>query len=332
MNSMQAREFVSKHSGPTVKSFVKASHLEELSPLIEVHIEAIEVRKDEFHDLQGSYNPRKETLDKFAQAAGISYNPTAETTRKEGDACYIGTAQAKVMGPDGKDILGPICEYEFDVDVRLAELEVNGKTEWVNNQKTSRAYSEIELKRERIQLLKVARMRANTGARNRATLAMLGMQTGFKGLFGKQDPDSATRVFLFSRCIVNAKNELVMNRMLDQIAGPTAALYGPATSAPQAIAAPVETATASEGVQVEVVADDWEDAPSAAPATPIDAETAELISSLHDYLAAGTLPQKGIDQIAAALDRGEKDKIILRDLVTRSKAAHERSLAARRAS
>ena len=53
MTSKQAEEFIRKHSGANTRSFVKASHLEELSPLLEVHIEAIDVQKDEFHELEG---------------------------------------------------------------------------------------------------------------------------------------------------------------------------------------------------------------------------------------------------------------------------------------
>ena len=239
MTSEQSKQFIAKF--PNALNFIRPSHLEELSPLFEAHIEAIEVRKDEFHDLKGSFMPRKETLDKFAQAAGISFNQTAESTRKEGEGCYVGMAQAMTMGPDGKWILGPICDYEFDCDVRVEEMKLNGKADWDRKDDRGRPgvreYTEKELAQERVQFRKVGRQRANTGARSRATLAVLGMQTGFKDLFAKNEPPSAMRVFLFSRIIVNAKNEIVLNRMLDNIAGPTQALFGPQPSAMQ-IAAP----------------------------------------------------------------------------------------------
>jgi hypothetical protein len=223
-----AQEFIKKY--PNARSFIKPSHLEELSPLLEVQIEAVVVRKDEFHNLAGSYAPKKETLDKFAQAAGINFNTTAETTRKEGDGCYVGTAQGMVLGPDGKWQMGPVCEYEFDVDVRLEESKLNGKADWENkigNKPGRREMSLNEIALERIQFQKVGRQRANTGARSRATLSLLGMQTGFKDLFSKDDQDGATRTFLFSRIIVNAKNEMVAQHMLNQITGNTAALFGP---------------------------------------------------------------------------------------------------------
>lgn len=231
MTPDKAREFIAKF--PNAKSFVKPSHLEELSPLLEVHIEAIEVRKDEFHEMDGgkAYMPRKETLDKFASAAGVSYNEAAESTRMEGEGCYVGRSQAMVMGPDGKMILGSACEYEFDVETRTTEMELNGKADWDNKDARGRpgkvAYSDLELKKERINFRKVGRQRANTGARNRATVSILGMPTGIRGLFEKNEPPTAMRTFLFSRIIVNAKNELVMNRMLDSMGGNVAALYGP---------------------------------------------------------------------------------------------------------
>ncbi len=242
MNTTQAKEFIAKY--PNAKSFVKPSHLEELSPLLEVSIEAVTVRKDEFHELESgkTYMPRKETMDKFAGAAGVSFPPAAESTRREGSSIFVGTSQAAVVGPDGKLVLGPPCEYEFDVDVRLEEMKLNKKTDCGTQSK--RDYTPAELARERIQLMKVGRQRANTGARSRATVAVLGMQTGFKGLFKKEDPADKTVTFLFSRVIINAKNEFVMNRMLDGIAGNTAALFGPAQAAQ--IGAPVHHAHDAE--------------------------------------------------------------------------------------
>ena len=319
MNSKQAREFIAKYPG--AKSFVKPSHLEELSPLLEVHIEAIEARKDEFHDLQGSYMPHKETLDKFAAAAGVSYNAMAEATRKEGDGCYVGRSQAMVMGPDGKMILGDVCEYEFDVDVRLEELKLKGKTAWDNGQKSNRPYTATELASERVQLQKVARQRANTGARNRATVSILGMQTGFKNLVAKNDPDTKTVTFLFSRIIVNAKNEMVMNRMLDNLGPATAMLYG--SQGPAQIAAPAEatmrTVAVEDPEESAAPTDDFGD-----PVEPaINPEVEKLQGLLAEYLAAGCLRENGRKACQDALDRGETDLIILRDLVAKAKAAYD---------
>lgn len=314
MSPSQAREFIARY--PQAKSFVKASHLEELSPLFEVHVEALEVTKDEFHDLQGSYAPKKETIDKFAQAAGVSFNCLAETTRKEGEACYVGRSQATIMGPDGKMVFGDVCEYEFDVDIRLEELKLKGKNEWVNGQKTTRKYTELELAQERIQLFKVARQRANTGARSRATLSILGMQTGFKGLFTRDDGPNAKRTFLFSRVIVNAKNELVMNRMLDSIGGNAAALFGPTPVAqiasPQAHqpeAAGFRNVTESSAPTA--AADDFGDEgfDDLSGAAPASSKLAELTEAIAEWAECGDPRIAG--RARRILDRGEQSVEVL---------------------
>ncbi|MDD5304747.1 MAG: hypothetical protein PHS14_16755 [Elusimicrobia bacterium] len=310
MNSQQAKEFIGRYTGPNVRSFVKPSHLEELSPLLEVHIEAIEVRKDEFHEMEGgkAYMPRKETLDKFAAAAGVSYNQAAESTRLEGEGCYVGRSQAMVMGPDGKMIFGSACEYEFDVQTRTEEMELNGKADWNNKDQYGRpgkiAYTPLELKKELVNFRKVGRQRANTGARNRATVSILGMPTGIRNLFTKDDKADAVRVFLFSRIIINAKNEFVMNRMLDGIAGNTAALFGPATAGQ--IAAPARTPDPAAGArpaedQTTSADDDELDFGGAAPAAEADqAEAAR--NALRDYIASGVLSQQQISVVQPAVD------------------------------
>jgi len=290
VNSKQAQDFIKKYPG--AKSFVKASHLEELSPLLEVHIEAITCTKDEFHELEGgkTYMPRKETLDKFAAAAGVSYNMIGESTRKEGDGCYVGRSQAMVVGPDGKMISGDVCEYEFDVDVRLEEIKINGAADWdnkVGSRPGRKEHSPQELAKERVNLQKVARQRANTGARSRATLSVLGMQTGFKGLFDKNEPSTATRVFLFSRIIVNAKNELVMNRMLDSMGSNVAMLYG-ANPGVQALPASTRPAPAPEEPPMRdatpaVVADDFDDIPFGDDEPPTDPRLAAVMGALFDW-------------------------------------------------
>ncbi len=287
MTREAALKFIDQYKSKNPLSFIKPSHLDELSPLLEVQIEAVEVRKDEFHNLAGSYSPKKETLDKFASAAGISFNTLGETTRKEGSA-YIGTTQAMVMGPDGKMQLGAPCEYEFDPDVRLEELRLAGKTEWVNREKTSREYTERELAQEKVQLMKVGRQRANTGARNRATLMMLGMQTGFKGLFDKNDPDSSSKVFLFSRIIVNAKNEMVAKAMLANISGNTMALYGGNMGQPQ-LASPDDhrepiNVTPAVGVSVPPKYEDDDDVLPPDPKTLKKAALQDLIMKYSDKI------------------------------------------------
>lgn len=316
---------------PDVKSFIKPSHLEELSPLFECHLEAVVVRKDEFHELEGgkTYMPRKETMDKFAQAAGVSYNEAAEKTWKEGDACYVGRSQGMVMGPDGKWILGDVCEYEFDADVRTEEARLNGKPDWSKKDQYGRPgrkdYTEKELEAERIQFRKVGRQRANTGARNRATVSILGMSTGFKGLFDKNEGDGATRTFLFSRVIVNAKNEMVMNAMLSSLGSNAQALFGPAPAA-KALAAPQSAQGAPAGDEpftgdarpaanaTTTFDDDIPFGDKNAPAGAASASDEELDRAMVDLEAWANhpdTPKAVAEAITKLMDRGENRRDVI---------------------
>lgn len=329
MTKEAAIEFIKKY--PNAKSFVKPSHLEDLSQLLEVHIEAITVRKDEFHEMDGgkAYMPRKETLDKFAAAAGVSYNESAESTRLEGDGCYVGRSQAMVMGPDGKMILGSACEYEFDVKVRTEEMKLAGKADWSNKDENGRPgrkeYSELDLQKELINFRKVGRQRANTGARNRATVSILGMPTGIKGLFEKKDPENKTVTFLFSRIIINAKNELVMNRMLDGIAGNATALYGPqaaralpAASQPEDLG-PFDLKHA-EDQQTGPAENDFDSEdqelggkPSTEPTEQEFSET--LFASLKQWLLSDEITKRQKAEVELAIHRKESDPKVLKALL-----------------
>lgn len=330
MTKEAALEFIKKY--PTARSFVKPSHLEDLSQLLEVHIEAITVRKDEFHEMDGgkAYMPRKETLDKFAAAAGVSYNEAAESTRLEGDGCYVGRSQAMVMGPDGKMILGSACEYEFDVKVRTEEMKLAGKADWSNKDENGRPgrkeYTELDLQKELINFRKVGRQRANTGARNRATVSILGMPTGIKGLFEKKDPDTKTVTFLFSRIIINAKNELVMNRMLDGIAGNAAALYGPqaARALPDAQPAGEDMGPISfrpaEDQQTTTAADPDEDLDpelgGKSNTEPTPEELAEaLFHSLEEWVLSNEITNRMKAEVELAIHKKESDPMVLQGLL-----------------
>ncbi len=320
MTSQQAKDFIAKHLNAL--SYVKQSHLEELSSLLEVHIEAIVCKKEEFHDLKGgAFTPKKETLDKFASAAGINYNQAAEATRREGDGCYVGTAQPMVMGPDGKYQFGAVCEYEFDVDVRLEEMKLNKKAVWNNGQKEVRDYTNTELAQERIQLMKVGRQRANTGARSRATVSMLGMQTGFKDLFPKNSPPSSNVTFLFSRIMFNPKNKMIMDALINSMAQNTTALYGP--KAPVALSAPEESRVVipenpSDGAgDYDPFAGEPEEL-----VKQVSPEVIQLQTALNDWLNAeiGKLHREAIID---ALARGESDPEYLRDLIEKTRRGAE---------
>jgi len=306
MTKSQALEIIRRY--PDAKNYIKQSHLENLSPLVEVAIEAISCKKENFHCLPGNtYMPRKETLDRFAMAAGISFNPLEESTRKEND-CYIGRSQAMIMGPDGKYCYGDVCEYEYDVTIRHEEEMLIDR-----NSRSPRLHAGAKPVEDRARLAyltlrKTARQRANTGARSRAILSILGMQTGFKDLFPPDAPPTAEKTFLFSRIIVNTKNEMVLHRMLDNLTAPAKALYG--SEARSLEAQPVHLALPEQpesGEDLDEAMDGHEQA----------------IASIQESLESGLLGPRATLAAKDALLNHQSDDAYLADIAARLKAAIE---------
>ncbi len=327
MTTEHAKEFIKRY--PNAKSFIKPSHLEELSPLLEVAIEAIACRKDEFHMLGGNtYMPRKETVDRFALAAGISYNPLEEATRKEGD-CYIGRSQAMVMSTDGKYSFGDICEYEFDVEIRHEEEVISDRSAKYPRLHAGGKLLEDKARIAYLTLRKVARQRANTGARSRATLSLLGMQTGFKDLFRTDAPPDASVTYLFSRIIVNTKNEMVLGYMLSNIASPAAMLYGTTgikNTLPM-IQSPCDPGD-TEIPCVEAVID--EEPPFILPEETSESTNSEAMTkSIEEYLDTNTLGPKAQAAARDALENHRNDDSYLADILARLKVVHDRTVASR---
>lgn len=208
--------------------FTRKSHYVEMMPLFEAHAEVVEVKKDHFHDLGTqnnitTYSPKKETSDRFATAAGLEFRYVEIGTRKEGPNVFVGKAQTESMGPDGQKIPGPQAEYEYDAETR-AEIEIlENIKKWKDKSKYVGENADIEKKLCLLSHKKKARSQCDTGARVRAIIAAIGMPTGFKDLFSKGD----TVYFLFSRVIFNAKNKIVLERMLDARLGTAALIAGP---------------------------------------------------------------------------------------------------------
>lgn len=322
MTRQQALEFISRY--PNALSYVKASHLEELSPLLEVSIEAISCRKEEFHCLPGNtYMPRKETIDKFGQAAEISFNPLAESTRREGD-CYIGKSQAMVLGPDGKQIFGDICEYEYDVAVRH-EIEIIEDL----HAKFPRFHSQGKLNEDKARLAylalrKTARQRANTGARTRAILSILGMQTGFKDLFRPEDKPDATVTFLFSRIIINTMNEMVLNRMLVNLTAPAAMLFGPRKQQTLLPHDDLPEPEPQEAIDAHLILEEPQQPLAMPPMDPPDTISKEkeiqlLRRNINVHLQTGQLDEKIKTACSQALERHGDDEAYLRAILERLK-------------
>jgi hypothetical protein len=279
MTVEQARKIIERHKNAV--NFVKRSHLEELSPLLEVHIEVVEAKKGDFHPLPGNvYYPKKETTDRFGNAAGISFARVEVSTRKE-DGAYVARAIPQEVGPDGKMVSWAPAEYEFDPEIRAEELILQDKYNKYTNDKAKRLLV--------LSLKKVGRRRADTGARAAAIISAIGMPTGFLDLFSKNDPDTATRTFLFSRVIVNSKNEMVLQRALDNMFSSAGALYGGSTGQIEGPAS--EPRDVSPEADPE---DDW--------AEPEESARERMVVELEAWLNSNVLPQKGIDAVKAAVD------------------------------
>jgi hypothetical protein len=289
-------------------------NLEEVAPLYRAEATVIEVTPLDFHNLKGKLVPKKETCDRFGDAAGVSFvasNCGVKTELREDElgrrTVFVGFAQGRVRLPDGSYRESSVEEYEFDPSLR-AKMDAGGKPE-------------ASL---RLDYMRCARQRASTGARLRVIRQLVGMPTAFPA-----EQIGAKMGLVFSRVVLNTDQILSTpegRRMATAAAlGIIPNLFGPQ---PQGVAAP-EAAGEDEPRDVtpqpQDEDDDWGPPPAADPAIE---EAGRLQAALRDYIAAGTIPATGAKTIQAALDRGEMDLIILRDLVTRAKAAHERALKA----
>ncbi|MDY7026692.1 MAG: hypothetical protein SVR04_00185 [Spirochaetota bacterium] len=302
MTREQAQKIIAKY--PNAVNFVKRSHLEELSPLLEVHIEVVEVKKADFHPLSGNvYYPKKETTDRFGNAAGISFASVDVGTRRE-DGAYIGRAVPQEVGPDGKIVQWAPTEYEFDPEIRAEETILQDKYDKYGSEKAKKLLL--------LGLKKVARRRADTGARAAAIISVIGMPTGLRDLFAKNEPDTATRTFLFSRIIANSKNELVLQRAIDSMFATTGALYG---GGAQQIEAPTAVAQPRD-VSPEPAATDevWDDDGGEEELSKRD----QMIGTLEAYLNSSVLPEKGRKLVRLAVEnpQGYSDAD-LEDLLTK---------------
>jgi len=203
-------------------SFFRPDALGEVLPLYKIVETRIEATREEFHNISGSFTPGKAVLDRVADASGISYLQDNCGVKIEkidtpylgfSDLRYVGFAQGEVTEPDGTKRRSSVCEYEFDVMIRAEEEFLKNNTKYT---------SEIAKKRYVLGLMKVARARANTGARSRVVRELTGMPTGFKvNIFNGNDV-----TMHFKKVVANPENKMVLKAGLDNMFGSTQALYG----------------------------------------------------------------------------------------------------------
>lgn len=216
-----ALKFRQKYLDQGGRDFTKPAHFE-LDPggFFEPHVEVVKILKSDFHELEGGKTLwfRKETLDNIASAAGVFYDDIAQDKHIRGEP-FVARSRAITQGPDGQPVPGDVALYEFDPESR-AELDLIRKYE-----KDNRPFpiNPLELRKKVLEYTITGAGRANTGARSRATIEALGMQTGFKDLFRGRSEE----FFIFSRIIINVKNKLVAEAQLAALSGNSAKLYGP---------------------------------------------------------------------------------------------------------
>lgn len=285
MTNKQAKDFMARFPG--ARDFTKPSHFE-LPDLLEVHVDAIVITREDFHQLAGGVlYPKKETIDKFGISAGVSYNTMIESTRKDG-AAFVGRSQGMTMGPDGQAVMGDVCEYEFDPELRAEEDFI----------KNADKYSSTGAKRLKVlEYTKMGRQRANTGARSRATLSVLGIQTGFKDLF--QDGKSE-EVFLFSRVMINTKNQLMAKALIENVSGNSRSLFGPPRT--QSIAAPEPRNVTGSGDEFGQDEDDFGPEP-----TPEAMRAATLQDLITKY--GSMMKPTGVSRAEAAISQRNDQEV-----------------------
>jgi hypothetical protein len=203
-------------------SFFRPDALGEVLPLYKIVETSIEATKEEFHNISGSFTPGKAVLDRVADASGISYlqencgvkiEKLASPYYGYTDLRFVGYAQGEVTEPDGTKRRSSVCEYEFDVMIRSEEEFLKDDSKYP---------SDIAKKKYVLKLTKVARARANTGARSRVVRELTGMPTGFKAnIFNGNDV-----VMHFKKVVANPENEMVLKAGLKNMFGTTESLYG----------------------------------------------------------------------------------------------------------
>jgi len=212
MTTEEAKKVIGEH--PDAVLMINGAHLGPLSPLVEVQIEVIKIRRDETVKMWApggsSWMPSEAAVKRIGNAAGVQFVPSETITRKEGADCWVGRAQGTRMAPDGKFELGPVAEYEWDVGIQIEVMRIKGKPG-----KDKAKYSELELEESRVQFLKFGRQRANTGAVTRGILGLVAIKRGIKGLFREDGSDDDIREIVISRIIQNTKNEMVLRASLE---------------------------------------------------------------------------------------------------------------------
>jgi hypothetical protein len=360
MDNSKALAILEKNRGISLV-FARREEIEAVSPQYEPIVTVLELSPADFTDVgMGNMYPGKSATNRISDAAGVSFLHNVGGTREVGswstvkavkqaggffqavgEYKIIGVAQGQRLKPDGTPRLSSVREYEFNVVDRANEDFLK------DFQKGSQAKytSEVAALKHLLELKKFATQRASTGAELAVIRELVGMPTAFKA-------DQIGKPLVFSQIVENSHFKVEIAReimktpdgrqaVVNALFGTAAALYGPQ---PQAALPPgAEKGNADPAESARQVGFEPDEAPPAkqpqsgtdfdfdggepdpfAETEPkVDSEVERLQGALAEYIAAGCLRENGKKACQDALDRGETDVIILRDLVSKAKAAYD---------
>ncbi|MDR1399417.1 MAG: hypothetical protein LBJ41_05805 [Treponema sp.] len=200
MNTALTRVDSARKSGALV--YVNPEHYEAQVELYKTEITELHLKKDDFHVISGKYMPKKETVDKISESAGITFIQSSSRSHTETRdesltgkrTVHIAEEQGKVRMPDGSYRESTVEEYEFDpflramIDKRATEITPQNR---------------VEVTRVAMEYSKCARQRAKTGARSRVVRQLTGMPTAFDVKDLGMDAEGNIRPMLFSRVVQN---------------------------------------------------------------------------------------------------------------------------------
>jgi hypothetical protein len=158
------------------------------------------------YEISKKFMPKKEIVDRIGEAAGVVFvKGETRTETLEDTACgkrtvYTGISQGKLRLSDGSWRTSSMCEYEFDptlramLDYDVTELTAQTKLAQKRN-RDGGAYGPT-LARAILEYQKVAKQRANTGARLRVVRELVGMPIAFTA-------DQIKEPVLFGRVVQN---------------------------------------------------------------------------------------------------------------------------------
>jgi hypothetical protein len=279
--------------------------ISETVPLYKLEPTQIEVKRENFHDLQGKLVMKKEVCDRVADAAGISFidahvesiNAPAEPALDlPARTIFIGHAQGKTRLPDGSWRESAPETYEFDyVAKATAEAGVD----------------QAKAKKKMMEYYKAGPMRAATGARLRVIRQLTGMPTAFEaGEIGQ------SKTFVFSRIVQNTDYILSTPEgkmmAIAMATGAAAQLYGnkPEAKAPAPAPQgdPAESARPAEGQRTSAAGsefpdDDFELEGGAGPA--VTPELEKILVTLNEW--ANASDERVAKRARAILDKGVTD-------------------------